>query len=69
MDGLKFVIPESCKPVPKMQISLFDDEVQIEECPGCLKNNPNKHTGIYCKVMNWKTNRPIKFISLMGRKN
>ncbi len=69
MDGLKFVIPDSCKPVPKMQISLFDDETQTEECPGCLKNNPNKHTGIYSKVMNWETNRSIKFINLLNRRN
>lgn len=26
MDGLKFVIPNICKPVPKMQMSLFDDD-------------------------------------------
>lgn len=69
MDGLKFVIPNSCKPVPKMQISLFDDDEKVEECPGCVKNNPNKHSGIYSKVMNWETNRSIKFISLIGRKN
>lgn len=69
MDGLKFVIPNSCKPVPKMQMSLFDDESEPEPCPGCLKNNHSKHTGIYCKVMNWETKRSIKFISLLGRKN
>lgn len=68
MDGLKFVIPNSCKPVPKMQLSFFDDENEPEECPGCLKNNNQKHTGIYCKVMNWGTKRSIKFISLLGRK-
>ena len=26
MDGLKYVIPNSCKPIPKMQMSLFEDE-------------------------------------------
>lgn len=70
MDGLKFVIPESCKPIPKMQMSLFDNEVHTEECPGCLKNNPNKHKGIYAKVMNWETDRSVKFINLCkGDKN
>lgn len=66
MDGLKFVIPNSCKPVRSNQISFFD-EVKIEECPGCKKNDNYKHSGIYCKVMNWETNRSIKFVNLMGR--
>lgn len=69
MDGLKFVIPNSCKPVPKMQMSFFDDEVEPEECPGCLKNNIHKHSGIYSKIMNWETKRAVKFISFIGRKN
>lgn len=69
MDGLKYVIPNSCKPIPKLQMSLFDDEEEPEECPGCLKNNIHKHSGIYCKIMNWETKRSIKFISLIGRKS
>lgn len=68
MDGLKFVIPNSCKPIPKMQISLFDDEEKLEPCQGCLKNNNHKHTGIYCKVMDWEKNKPIKFIDLLKGK-
>lgn len=66
MDGLKYVIPDSCKPVLKAQISFFDDEV--EECPGCKNNKNNKHTGIYCKIMNWETKRAIKFINLVKEK-
>lgn len=61
MDGLKYVIPESCKSVPKLQMSLFDEENELEECPGCVNNNNNRHTGVYCKVMNWATKRSIKF--------
>ena len=61
MDGLKYVIPDSCKPEPKMQLSFFEDDNEPQECPGCKKNNNSQHTGIYCKVMNWKTNRSIKF--------
>lgn len=60
MDGLKFVIPDSCKPSPKLQMSFFNDD-EPEECPGCKKNNNSKHTGIYCKIMNWETKRSIKF--------
>lgn len=69
MDGLKFVIPNSCKPIPKRQISLFEDEDNFEPCQGCLKGNNEKHTGIYCKIMDWETKRSKKFISLLGRKN
>lgn len=68
MDGLKFVIPNSCKPVPQRQISFFDDENRPTECPGCKKGNNKNHTGIYAKTMNWETKRAIKFISLLKEK-
>lgn len=60
MDGLKYVIPNSCKPIQKRQMSLFEEE-QTEPCTGCLKNDNSKHTGTYCKIMNWQTKRTIKF--------
>jgi len=65
MDGLKFVIPNSCKPVPKMQISMFDSAEESEPCPGCLKNNPYNHTGIYCKIMDWEKKRPVRVVDLL----
>lgn len=65
MDGLKFVIPNSCKNEKQVELTLFGDVEHIEECVGCKKNKNNSHNGIYCKVMNWKTNRIIKFISLI----
>jgi len=61
MDGLKYVIPNSCKPVPKMQLSLFPEDEKVEECPSCKKGNNHSHTGIYSKIMNWDTKRSIKF--------
>lgn len=60
MDGLKNVIPNSCKPVQKRQMSLFEDE-ETELCLGCAKNDNSKHTGIYSRIMNWETKRSIKF--------
>jgi len=60
MDGLKYVVPNSCKPKQERQISLFQDE-ECEPCVGCLKNDNGKHIGTYCKIMNWDTNRTIKF--------
>lgn len=65
MDGLKFVIPNSCKNEKKVELTLFGEIEHIEECLGCKKNQNKNHNGIYCKVMNWKTNRSIKFISLI----
>lgn len=60
MDGLKDVIPNSCEPVQKRQMSLFEDE-ETEPCLGCAKNDNSKHTGIYSRIMNWETKRSIKF--------
>ena len=37
-------------------------------CIGCEKNNYKKHNGIYCKIMNWETNRRIKYITLLDRR-
>lgn len=66
MDGLKFVIPNSCKPVQKKQMSLFPEDDDFEPCQGCLKNDNSKHTGVYCKIMNWGTKRSIKFFNIKG---
>lgn len=69
MDGLKFVIPDSCNPRKSQQLSLFDEENEMPQpCEGCLKNNPHKHKGIYCKIMDWETNKTVKFLSLIGAK-
>lgn len=61
MDGLKFVIPNSCKPIKKRQLSLFEMDNEVDyPCPGCACGNNEKHTGIYCKIKNWETKRSIK---------
>lgn len=65
MDGLKFVIPDSCRQKGSRQLSIFEDEVDKEPCYGCLKNDPYSHTGIYCKIKDWKTNKTVKFVSLL----
>ncbi len=68
MDGLKFVIPNSCKSDMTVQLSLFEEKPTEHPCEGCTKNKIFKHNGIYCKIKNWQTNRPIKFISLLKNK-
>lgn len=65
MDGLKCVIPNSCKPINKGQLELFSLVDNMEDCPGCKKNDIHNHTGVYCKIMDWDTNKPVKFVSLL----
>lgn len=67
MDGLKYVVPNSCHVENEvMQLSLFGEEEKTSsECLGCKRNNYKLHNGIYCKIMNWNTNRKIKFVSLL----
>ena len=69
MDGLKFVIPESCKDKSGdfIQLSLFDAPVENKPCEGCVKSDPLIHSGIYCKVMDWVENKEIKFVSLLNK--
>ena len=68
MDGLKFVIPNSCHSQKPIQMSLFGDEPE-EPCIGCVKNSIKQHNGIYCKIKDWTTGRANKFVNLIGRKS
>lgn len=65
MDGLKFVIPDSCAEVEEHQLTLFEDAVETHPCEGCTKNDPLKHSGIYCLIKDWKANKTVKFVSLL----
>lgn len=72
MDGLKFVIPNSCVKEKDNQISLFDymgiqTEKKEEECYGCKKGNYKKHNGIYAKTKDWDLGKMILFKNLIGR--
>lgn len=66
MDGLKYVIPDSCKTEKKLQLTLFEEN--SDSCPGCINNNHHQHKGIYCYVMDWKVNKKVKFINLLMEK-
>lgn len=73
MDGIKYVVPFSChnEEVKMVQLSLFDDvkEPKPDICTGCKYNDPKKHNGKRCYIMDWKKNKKIKFVSLMWRNN
>ena len=72
MDGIKFVVPESCTTEKKEveQLSLFEDmykKEQVCECKGCKTGNHFKHNGIYCKLMDWKTHKSIRYADLINK--
>ena len=65
MDGLKYVIPMSCK-TEKVTIkgaeTLFgkeDDQVVEKPCAGCENKTAKNHNGIYAKTMDWRENKRL----------
>lgn len=73
MDGLKCVVPNSCmlkenRP-PTLMDYLNDDAFSAGGdpflCPGCAKGDITRHTGNYCRIMDWRTNRSVTFLSMM----
>lgn len=71
MDGMKYVIPFSCKPVEREDYSLFGTVIVKSPCPGCKENNEHSHTGIYCKIMDWRDKQSFRYIDLLegGKKH
>ena len=77
MDGLKGVVPDSCRNgVTEKVMTLFGEEDQQVNCPGCLQDKINQHNGIYCLLREWgvkdrktgENNRKFKFIELLNKK-
>ena len=68
MDGLKFVIPNSCHDTEVTEYSLFDETKKVLPCEGCLKNAPKQHNGVYCKVKDWNTGEIMNFVSLISQR-
>ncbi len=70
MDGLKGVIPNSCKEESSTTIDTFGGKtVSKSKCLGCTNNDIKKHNGIYCVIKDWSVNgkkgREITFIELL----
>ncbi len=59
MDGMKFVIPDTCheyEEITKIPATFFEEakeERKTCQCPGCLSGDNTKHNGIYAKIRNW----------------
>ena len=67
MDGIKGVIPCSCKVDKIVQINLFgEEEIQESGCIGCAKNDLFHHNGTYAKIMDWEKNKKIRYIDLLA---
>ena len=72
MDGLKYVIPMSCKNekiIIKGEQTLFEkveDRILEKPCAGCEKKTAANHNGIYVKIMDWSKGRPIRFVDIIN---
>ena len=69
MDGLKGVVPDSCRNgvTEKIQ-TLFGEEEQMVHCTGCQQDDIRRHNGTYCLIRDWANDKKkIRFIELMGR--
>lgn len=71
MDGLKCVIPCSCKSKEVTEEpDLFADpagraKTKTEPCEGCAREDIKKHNGTYCKIMDWEAGKLIKFVDMV----
>ena len=72
MDGLKYVIPMSCKTEQvtiKGMETLFgkeDDRVEEKPCKGCENKTAKNHNGTYVQTMNWKEDKIIRFVDILN---
>ena len=72
MDGLKYVIPLSCKTETitiKGEVTLFgkeDDRIVEKPCAGCENKTAKNHNGIYAKTMDWRENKFIRFVDIVN---
>ena len=71
MDGIKYVAPMSCHHETKFipgELTLFGekpDTIEKYECEGCKFNRPTKHNGKYVKIMDWPSNKPLRFVDII----
>lgn len=66
MDGIKFVVPNSCQVKKIIDYNLFEEEILESGCIGCKNGEIHSHNGIYSKIMDWKKNKKIKFVDLIN---
>lgn len=67
MDGLKAVVPLSCKNEVYEEYNLFGTIKHSEECIGCQNKDIRQHNGIYCKIKDWSENKVMTYLSMIAR--
>jgi hypothetical protein len=71
MDGLKYVIPISCKSekvLIKGEETLFgkeEDRIEEKPCAGCENKTAKNHNGVYVKIMDWVNNQIVRFVDIV----
>ncbi len=71
MDGLKYVIPISCKSEKVLitgEETLFgkeDDRIEKQPCIGCVDKIAKNHNGVYVKIMDWVNNQIVRFVDIV----
>jgi hypothetical protein len=67
MDGLKGVIPNSCKTTVSEGYTIFGDiERTVASCAGCQSGNITQHNGTYALIKDWRAGKKLRFIDLMN---
>ena len=72
MDGLKYVIPMSCKTETitiKGKETLFtkeEDRIVEKPCAGCENKTAKNHNGTYVQTMDWKEDKIIRFVDILS---
>lgn len=75
MDGLKGIIPNSCRNEIVEISDFFETKTEVKKCKGCEIQNMNLHNGIYCNIMDWdeknnltgKVGKVIRFVDLLKK--
>jgi hypothetical protein len=75
MDGLKGIIPNSCRNEIVEISDFFETKTEVKKCKGCEIQNMNLHNGIYCNIMDWdeknnltgKAGKVIRFVDLLKK--
>jgi len=69
MDGIKFVIPNSCTSRTHEQVDMFDEvKTTIIPCPGCASGDQSLHNGIYARTYDWVDQHSVIFRSFIDPK-
>ena len=75
MDGLKYVVPDSCHDTKVSNGDMFNPIEIVTVCEGCETNNIRKHNGVYCLIKNWdekdketgEMGSIVRFVDLLKR--